>query len=128
MNLTKYMYDGYIALQFEVRNLLPEVLLKNLTVSLSLKDTQFQMVNDINAPSIAHDEVGYAYIVLTYSMETAMFPVSVFKAKLTFTMVELDPASKTEQGSYPEEYALPDVAISAKDYVQGKTYGMTEFM
>jgi len=121
------MYPGYIALQFEIRNLLPDVLIKDVLIQLQLKDTPLQHVNEIQSGAISQNSFGYCYSILTYDGESVVYPIATLKAKMVFTAIEIDPTSKAEQGSYPDEYSLPDVTISAKDYIQGKPSKASEF-
>lgn len=127
MGVAKYMYHGYIVMQFEVRNMLQDVVIKDVRVSLKVKGAPLQIVEETKTGSISHGEVGYAYTIMTYDAEHYAFPVTALEAKMDFTATEIDPASKTEQGSYPDEYALPDVMLSAKDYVQGRPMKSSEF-
>ncbi len=127
VNIVKYMFAGYIVLQFEVRNALADQVIKDVGVTLQLKGTPLQLVNGIKAASIAQGQVGYVYSVLTFDANEVAFPTGTLKAKLEFNVVEIDPTSKAEQGTYPDEYALPDLAISAKDYVKGKQMDHKQF-
>jgi len=121
------MHQGYVTFQFEIKNLLPNVVIKNVGVVLTINDPVLQFVNEVKAPSISHKEIGYSYVILTYDAESKTFPVSTFQAKMLFTIVEFDPSTNVEEGSYEEEYILPDLTLSAKDYVTGKTLNETEF-
>ena len=127
VGIIKYMNPGYIVLQFEIKNLLPDIIIKDVSVALSINEPSLQFINDVKAPSISHKEIGYCYSVLTYDSETYSFPISTFQAKMMFTIVELDPTTKQEEGSYSEEYVLPDVVLSAKDYINGTVVKADEF-
>ena len=121
------MYTGYVVLQFEIKNLLPDIVIKDAVVSLQLNDSPLQAANEVKSGTISQGTHGYAYNVLTYNAENVVFPTATLKAKLSFNVFEIDPASKEEQGSYPDEYTLPDVVVSAKDYVRGTPYESKEF-
>ncbi len=128
VNVIKYMYSGYIALQFEIRNALPDQIVRDAVVLLQVKGTPLQLVNEVKAGSIAHGETGYAYSVLTYDSNECTFPAGTLKCKMQFSVVEIDSGTKAEQGSYADEYALPDLVISAKDYVRGKAMESKQFL
>lgn len=127
VSVVKYMYPGYIALQFEVKNLLPSVVVKNMGVELELGESMLQLASEVKAPAIGHKETGYCYVVLNYDSETKAFPVGSFQAKMKFLMVEFDPNTNLEEGSYEDEYVLPEVTLSAKDFVTGKALSDAEF-
>ena len=127
VGLIKYIHPGYITFQFEIRNLVSDIIIKDVGVELNIKEPSLQLVNEIKAPSIGHKEIGYCYNILSYDMESCPFPVSSFQAKMIFTVVEIDDSTKTEQGSYSEQYVLPEVALSAKDYIIGRQLKPDEF-
>jgi len=114
------MHTGYIAFQFEIKNLLQNISIRDVGVSLTLDNTPLQLANEIKAPSIGYKEIGYCYSILSYDPEVLCFPIALFKAKMIFTLVELDSNTGIEEGSYADEYVLPDVTLSAKDFVKGK--------
>jgi hypothetical protein len=121
------MHPGYITFQFEIKNLLQNISIRNVSVTLTLNDTLLQLFNEIKAPSIGYKEIGYCYSILSYEYEAHSFPVASFKAKMVFTLVEFDSNTGIEEGSYADEYVLPDVTLSAKDFVVGKLLSEEEF-
>jgi coatomer protein complex subunit gamma len=127
VSVVKYMYKGYITFQFEIKNLLPNLVVKDVSVALTINDPILQFVSEVKASSISHKETGYSYVILSYNSESKPFPVTTFQAKMLFTIVEFDPSTNTEEGSYEDEYILPDVTLSAKDFVTGKALNETEF-
>ena len=94
---------------------------------MQLKDTPFQLVSEIKSDVVGYGQVGYSYDILTYDNTVTAFPTGSFKGKMCFLAAEIDPSSKVEQGSYPDEYALPDIKLSAKDYIKGKIFSLSEF-
>lgn len=98
-----------------------------LTIDKAASEPSLQIADEVKAPSIRQKEVGYCYVILTYDAETKALPVAVFRAKMVFTVVEFDPNAKVEEKPYGDEFVLPDVTISAKDYIAGKTLTESEF-
>lgn len=123
----KYMNPGYMVFQFEVKNLLANVAIKDVAIVLGTGDSVLELVSEVKAPCIKHKEIGYCYSILRYDADSRSFPVGSFQAKMMFTMVEFDPNTNAEEGSYPEEYVLPEVTLSAKDYTVGKSLSEGEF-
>ena len=114
-------------MQFEIQNLLQDQLIKDVTVSLQLKGALLQFVNEIKSGEVSHGQCGYAYSILSFDNTQSTFPAAHLKAKMLFTVVEIDTVSKAEQGTYTDEYELADITLAAKDYIRGKTLDVTEF-
>lgn len=127
VNIIKYFYTGYIVFQFEIHNMLSDQILKEININLQLKDTPLQLVTEVKSDTVGYGQSGYAYNVLTYNSTAAPYPTGTFKAKMSFLVAEVDPITKAEQGSYPDEYPLNDVKLTAKDYIKGKVYSTTDF-
>ena len=85
------------------------------------------MVTEVKSDAVGYGQIGYSYNVLTYDSTVVHFPTGTIKGKMSFLVAEVDPISKAEQGSYPDEYPLNDIKLSAKDYIKGKVYSTTEF-
>lgn len=111
--------------------MLPDVLIKDVSVELTINkpisEASLQITGEVKASSIGQKEIGYCYVILTYDAEAKAFPVAVLQAKMVFTVVEFDPNTKVEEKPYADEFFLPDVAVSAKDYITGKTLTESEF-
>lgn len=127
ISVTKYIHPGYIIFQFEIKNLLPNITMKDVSIELTTTEPPREFISKVKSSSIGYKEIGYCYSVMNYDPEDNSFPVSTFKAKMLFTIVEFDANTGAEEGSYDEEYALPDVTLSAKDYTTGKALTEEEF-
>ncbi len=127
MAVYKHFYAESVILQFEIHNLLPDQLIKDAKIALQLKSPILQFVNEMKSPEIPHGQCGYAYSIFAFDKTQTAFPATVLKAKMLFTVVEIDPTSKAEQGTYSDEYELMDIPFTAKDYIHGKTLDRTEF-
>ena len=123
----KHFYQGYVVLQFEIQNLLPDQLIKDAAVALLPKSPVLQFVSEVKSGEIAQGQCGYAYSIFTFDNTQMPFPATGLKAKMVFTVVEIDSSSKTEQGTYSDEYELMEITFTAKDYIRGKTFDRTEF-
>jgi len=56
-------------------------------------------------------------VVLTKQACESPFPLTKISQKLALKITEIDVDSGEELGSYPEDYALDEVAVAVKDYV-----------
>lgn len=126
ISIIKYFYDGYVVFQFEIHNMLTDQIYKDVTFSLQLKEPLKQL-QIIKSEAIGYGQTGYSYIILSYEKSECLFPTGTFKGKMSFSAVEVDPTSKVEQGNYSDEYVLPDITLSSKDYIKGKVMTTPEF-
>ena len=46
------------------------------------------------------------------------YPTCKIQQKLNFTITEIDVDTEEEIGSYEEDYDVPDVSLSTRDYVK----------
>ena len=66
---------------------------------------------------IKYSDTKVIYVVLTKQACEGPFPLTKITQKLSIKITEIDVDSGDELGSYPEDYALEEVAIAVKDYV-----------
>lgn len=114
-------------MQFDVKNLLNDQILSEVKISLDIKDTPLQSLAVVPSGKIAFGQVGYSYLSMQFDPQDCLFPTGTFKSKMNFTVIEYDAGSKSEEGSYQEEYVLPGVLITAKDYIHGVPMKVKEF-
>eukprot|EP00831_Metopus_contortus_P036837 TRINITY_DN2907_c0_g1_i1.p1 TRINITY_DN2907_c0_g1~~TRINITY_DN2907_c0_g1_i1.p1 ORF type:complete len:235 (+),score=46.20 TRINITY_DN2907_c0_g1_i1:147-851(+) len=121
--------DSINAEYMGIRNMINDQILKNVSIELQLKDTSFQLLSEKPATKIEYSQIDYAYLILSYNFSENPYPTKTLKAKMKFTSVEIDPSSKEkiELGSFEDEYALPEIVFSAKDYVKGIELNLKEY-
>lgn len=122
VHVTKHVFEEHIVLDFTVKNTLADVRLEQVTVNLQPASPEllavWQQTGSVGASVAVAGKEAHAYVALQRNA-AAGFPSGTFEAALSFTAVDVDPATGEADGEgFPDEYPLEPVTIATGDYMR----------
>ncbi len=127
MAVRRHIYREAIVLQFSLRNPVPDQIWKDGRIVLSQVPGELELTEEAHCGQLGPGETGTAYAVLKCDREKTPFPIARLRAKLIITVVEIDPDTASELGSYSDEHPLSDVALTVSNYIRGVPLNLPQF-
>ncbi|EEH34071.1 coatomer subunit gamma-1 [Paracoccidioides lutzii Pb01] len=116
----KHIFKEHVVLQYDIKNTLPDTLLENVSVVVSLSDDDESLEEDftVPAPRLLSNDPGIVYVAFKKLGGEHNFPVTSFTNNLKFTSKEIDPTTgEPEESGYEDEYQVEDLDLTGSDYV-----------
>ncbi|KAG6208589.1 hypothetical protein E4U35_008284 [Claviceps purpurea] len=119
VTLVKHVFKEHIVLQYEVKNTLPDTVLKAVSVVATPGDEdELEEVFILQAEKLATDEPGKVYVAFKKVNGEGSMPITTFTNILKFTSKEIDPSNgEPEESGYDDEYEVSEFDLSGSDYI-----------
>ncbi|XP_055376197.1 coatomer subunit gamma [Condylostylus longicornis] len=114
----KHIFANYIVFQFDCLNTLPDLLLENVRVDLTIPEG-FIARAQIPCQKLSYNSMGSTYTLVEFPPDIGS-SVGAFGAVLRFVVKDCDPNTgmPDSDDGYDDEYMLEDLEITVADQVQ----------
>mmetsp|Transcript_9952 Transcript_9952/g.15344 ORF Transcript_9952/g.15344 Transcript_9952/m.15344 type:complete len:962 (+) Transcript_9952:175-3060(+) len=116
----KHVFPSHVVLQFMVANTIEEQRLDNVTVAIDDSDSEtWQVSGEIAVDGVGYGDKKNCFCVLQRDGDdAAALTSSTFACELKFTVVQVDPTTREEEGdTFEEEYPLEDLVVATSDFM-----------
>jgi len=114
----KHIFANYVVFQFDCLNTLPDQLLENVRVELTIPEG-FTARAQIPCQKLQYNSMGSTYTLVEFPPNVAN-SVGAFGATLRFVVKDCDPVTglPDSDDGYDDEYMLEDLEVTVADQIQ----------